>query len=283
MTAFYLTHPQVEMEPARPVPLWRLSGKGRARVEALLDRPWLRSVKRILSSDETKAVEAAAIVGAHLGVAVEIDREMGENDRSSTGFLEPPAFEAAADRFFGEPEPQHGYAAPLQHRRDPRRPPGSHDREVGVERQHLFRDGAHARDPGRLGGDGGEGGVGGERGERGDARPVGEGDDELVGAEVEGDHTFGPRRYRSGREEQPQHGPDQHGRSTRHGLPAATTFAGRLRVTTDPAPTTVFSPIDTPGQTIAPPPSHTPSPIAIARADSQPARRVAASIGWVAV
>ena len=103
MTAFYLTHPQVEMEPARPVPLWRLSGKGRARVEALLDRPWLRSVKRILSSDETKAVEAAAIVGAHLGVAVEIDREMGENDRSSTGFLEPPAFEAAAGRFFAEP------------------------------------------------------------------------------------------------------------------------------------------------------------------------------------
>lgn len=104
MTAFYLTHPQVEIERARPVPLWRLSGEGRARVEAILDRPWLQSVKRILCSDETKAVEAAAIIGAHLGVAVEVDREMGENDRSSTGFLEPPAFEAAADRFFAEPD-----------------------------------------------------------------------------------------------------------------------------------------------------------------------------------
>lgn len=104
MIAFYLTHPQVEIEPDRPVPMWRLSREGHARVEAVLDRPWLRSVKRILSSDETKAVEAAAMVGARLRVAVEVDPEMGENDRSSTGFLEPPAFEAAADRFFAEPE-----------------------------------------------------------------------------------------------------------------------------------------------------------------------------------
>ena len=28
----------------------------------------------------------------------------GENDRSATGFLAPPDFEAAADRFFAEPE-----------------------------------------------------------------------------------------------------------------------------------------------------------------------------------
>ena len=104
MIGIYLTHPQVEIDPARPMPLWRLSSEGRARVESLLERPWLRSVKRILSSDETKAVEAAAIIGSHLGVAIEIDPQTGENDRSSTGFLEPPAFEAAAERFFAEPE-----------------------------------------------------------------------------------------------------------------------------------------------------------------------------------
>lgn len=101
---YYLTHPQVEIDPKIPVPLWRLSATGRARVETMLDRPWLRTVRRILSSDETKAVEAAAIIGARLRVPIEIDPEMGENDRSATGFLEPRAFEAAADRFFAEPE-----------------------------------------------------------------------------------------------------------------------------------------------------------------------------------
>ena len=50
---------------------------------------------------------------------------------------------------------------------------------------------------------------------------------------------------------------------TRAGLPTATTFAGRSRTTTAPAPTTVFSPIVTPGQTMTPPPSQTLSPIVI--------------------
>lgn len=104
MNAYYLTHPQVEIESSRPVPLWRLSARGRERVEAILAIAWLQSIERILSSAETKAVETAAIIAAHLGVPVEIDPKMGENDRSSTGFLEPPAFEAAADRFFAEPD-----------------------------------------------------------------------------------------------------------------------------------------------------------------------------------
>lgn len=104
MIGYYLTHPQVEIDSKIPVPLWRLSGVGRSRVEAVLDRPWLRTVKRILSSDETKAVEAAAMIAAHLRVPIEIDPQMGENDRSSTGFLEPPAFEAAANQFFAEPD-----------------------------------------------------------------------------------------------------------------------------------------------------------------------------------
>lgn len=101
---YYLTHPQVEIEPARPVPEWRLSPLGRRRVESILEKSWLRAVGRIVASAEMKAVETAAIIAAHLRVPVEIVPEMGENDRSSTGFLEPPEFEAAADRFFAEPD-----------------------------------------------------------------------------------------------------------------------------------------------------------------------------------
>ncbi|WP_163264960.1 histidine phosphatase family protein [Chelativorans alearense] len=104
MTAFYLTHPQVEIEPERPVPEWRLSGRGRQRVEAMLGKTWLRPIRRIVSSAELKAVETAALIAARLGVAIEVDPEMGENDRSATGFLQPDEFEAAADRFFGEPQ-----------------------------------------------------------------------------------------------------------------------------------------------------------------------------------
>lgn len=58
-------------------------------------------------------------------------------------------------------------------------------------------------------------------------------------------------------------------RITRAGLPTATTFAGSSRLTTAPAPTTVFSPIVTPAETIAPLPSHPLSPIVIDFAASQ--------------
>lgn len=110
MIAYYLTHPQVEIEPDRPVPLWRLSAVGRKRIEALLDMPWLGKVERIVSSAETKAVETAAIIAAYLHVPMQIDERLGENDRSSTGFLLPEEFEAAADRFFGEPQKSwHGW------------------------------------------------------------------------------------------------------------------------------------------------------------------------------
>lgn len=104
MIGIYLTHPQVAIDPAVPVPRWPLSDRGRARVHAILGRPWLAGIRRVVSSDETKAVETASIVAGALGLDCEAHADMGENDRSATGFLEPVAFEAAADRFFGEPE-----------------------------------------------------------------------------------------------------------------------------------------------------------------------------------
>ena len=76
--------------------------------------------------------------------------------------------------------------------------------------------------------------------------------------------------------------PEPRERTTRQGLPTARTFAGTSRTTTLPAPT-AFSPMVTPGQTIVPPPSQTPSPIEIGNADSNPDFLVAASSGCVAV
>ncbi|WFU47805.1 histidine phosphatase family protein [Sinorhizobium terangae] len=103
MFGVYLTHPQVKIDPAIAVPKWGLSELGRDRARAAASTPWVRSLGRIISSHETKAVETAAILARAAGIPVETDEEMGENDRSATGFLPPQAFEEAADWFFAHP------------------------------------------------------------------------------------------------------------------------------------------------------------------------------------
>jgi broad specificity phosphatase PhoE len=85
----YITHPQVRIDPDVPVPRWGLSDAGRARAEAAASQPWARRLRRIVSSDETKAIELAEILAAAAGVKVEIAENAHENDRSATGFLPP--------------------------------------------------------------------------------------------------------------------------------------------------------------------------------------------------
>jgi broad specificity phosphatase PhoE len=106
----YITHPQVRIDPDVPVPTWGLSDVGRARAEAAAAQLWVRQLRRIVSSGETKAVELAEILAAAAGVKVEIAENAHENDRSATGFLPPPEFEKAADCFFAHPEESfHGW------------------------------------------------------------------------------------------------------------------------------------------------------------------------------
>ncbi|MEO8241319.1 MAG: histidine phosphatase family protein [bacterium] len=102
MLALYLTHPQVTIDPARPVAQWGLNEIGRARLSALAARPWLARITRILSSSETKATQTAALLRPDL--PVEIHADLGENDRTATGFLPGAAFETAADAFFAHPD-----------------------------------------------------------------------------------------------------------------------------------------------------------------------------------
>jgi hypothetical protein len=71
-------------------------------------------------------------------------------------------------------------------------------------------------------------------------------------------------------------------RMTRQGLPAANTPGGTSRVTTLPAPITARSPIFTPGQMIAPPPTQTSDPISTGLPNSC-WRRNSALSGCVAV
>lgn len=104
MIGYYLTHPQVAIDPRIPVPEWSLSDSGRQRVADCLAKPWIAKLGRIVSSAERKAIEGAEIIAHRLGLGFEIKDGMGENDRSATGFLPPDRFEAAADAFFASPD-----------------------------------------------------------------------------------------------------------------------------------------------------------------------------------
>ncbi len=99
----FITHPDVVIDPAVPVPDWPLSTRGRARMQRALTLPFVASVGSVWSSEERKAIDAADILGAHLRLPVRQLAGLGENDRSATGYLPRDEFEAVADAFFAQP------------------------------------------------------------------------------------------------------------------------------------------------------------------------------------
>ncbi|WP_313530233.1 histidine phosphatase family protein [Shinella sp.] len=103
MYALYITHPQVQIDPAVPVPDWGLSERGRERASFAASADWAKEIGRFVASAERKAIETADILSAGR-LSVETDHAMGENDRSATGFLPPDAFEDAANWFFAHPQ-----------------------------------------------------------------------------------------------------------------------------------------------------------------------------------
>src|ERR1700722_17895020 len=96
----FITHPEVSIDPSVPVPDWPLSAVGLRRVELLLERSWILAVRTVFSSAERKATEMARMVAARLGLSLVILDGLGENDRSSTGYLPKAEFEIVADAFF---------------------------------------------------------------------------------------------------------------------------------------------------------------------------------------
>lgn len=101
---WYVSHPEVRIDGDVPVPRWGLTDHGRARAEAMCRQPWLADLDRLISSDETKALELAAIVAAHRDLPIEVRASQAETDRSSTGFLLPDAYERVSDAWFAAPQ-----------------------------------------------------------------------------------------------------------------------------------------------------------------------------------
>jgi broad specificity phosphatase PhoE len=101
---FFITHPGVVVDPRVPVPQWKLSPRGLARVRRLLEQAWVAEIGHIVSSDERKAVDMAELLAGHLGLSFTTRAELGENDRSATGYLPREEFETTADLFFEHPD-----------------------------------------------------------------------------------------------------------------------------------------------------------------------------------
>jgi broad specificity phosphatase PhoE len=99
----FVSHPDVAVDPAKPITAWPLSPRGRERMARALAGDWVANVTSVYSSTERKALDGASILASHRGLSVVPIADLGENDRSSTGYLPPDEFERTADAFFAAP------------------------------------------------------------------------------------------------------------------------------------------------------------------------------------
>jgi broad specificity phosphatase PhoE len=99
---FFLSHPEVVIDPAVPVPDWGLSPTGRARI--LAARGWPAGVRRVVTSHERKARETADILAGALGLTPGVIPGLEEIDRSATGYLPMAEHDATADACFAAPD-----------------------------------------------------------------------------------------------------------------------------------------------------------------------------------
>jgi broad specificity phosphatase PhoE len=98
---WYVTHADVVIDPEVPVPDWGLTERGRARHQAFAER--ISGIGSVFCSFERKAVEGAEIIAVAHGMLARPVLSLHENDRSATGYLPGPEFEATADVFFARP------------------------------------------------------------------------------------------------------------------------------------------------------------------------------------
>jgi broad specificity phosphatase PhoE len=99
----FLTHPEVVIDPLMPITQWPLNPIGRARMERFADALTGRPLSAVHASTEQKAIDGADIIAKRFGLPVQTDEDLGENDRSSTGYIAPPEFWDVVREFFAHP------------------------------------------------------------------------------------------------------------------------------------------------------------------------------------
>ena len=101
---YYITHPDVVIDPDVPVPQWPLSETGLRRMEKAVRLPFVSTLEALYCSMEQKARDGASVLGTQLDLKPVARADLGENDRSSTGFLPKEAFLTHVEAFFGKPD-----------------------------------------------------------------------------------------------------------------------------------------------------------------------------------
>lgn len=73
-------------------------------MRAALAQPWVAELTSVYSSAEVKAREAAGFLSERLGWSLRVVPDLGEVNRSATGYLPHAEHEATADAMFANPD-----------------------------------------------------------------------------------------------------------------------------------------------------------------------------------
>ena len=114
----FITHPEVAIDPAQPIPEWPLSEIGRGRMirfcEILADRPVMAPVFEPRTQGDGRGLDRADA----FGLPFRTEANLGENDRELTGYIAPPEFWDVVAEFFAHPTRSvRGWSAPSTRRR----------------------------------------------------------------------------------------------------------------------------------------------------------------------
>ena len=101
---YFITHPDVIIDPEVSATQWPLSPRGKERMRKLLTQSWLTTIEGIYCSTEQKAIDGAEILAEYLGIGYQKVVDIGEIDRSATGYLPYEAFMAVYEQFMAHPD-----------------------------------------------------------------------------------------------------------------------------------------------------------------------------------
>jgi 2,3-bisphosphoglycerate-dependent phosphoglycerate mutase len=96
-------HGKPEIEEGTPSTQWPLSQSGREAAASLATQLEGFTFQKITSSPELKAIGTAEVIAQKLGLSVQIDDDLSEHKRHSTGFLPLEDFNAQIARLFESP------------------------------------------------------------------------------------------------------------------------------------------------------------------------------------
>ncbi len=98
-----IRHSRVSFDSALPWHEWPLSREGRDEVSRLVSVVRQLAPRYIVSSTERKAIETAELLAPELGLRVECDNRLRENDRTGVPVLRPDELESVLRGFFARP------------------------------------------------------------------------------------------------------------------------------------------------------------------------------------